>query len=373
MRITSILMTLICSSDSVLGQVEFEWAHVGDPGNRGDRISGLGAVDYEFLISKHEVTNEQYAEFLNHVAAVDPHELFVERMRIQREGTSGNFRYSPAPGFEKHPVTHIRFFDAMRFVNWLENGQTFGGTEDGVYSVDDGSNETRNDKATYFIPSENEWHKAAYYDPTLNNGTGGYWRWATQSNVFPTSQAPPGDSNSVNTGEAKLGGPTEVGAYRDSTSYYGTYDQLGNLWEWIDKLDEAHPHRNIRGTAWSGSPTNIRIDIAAKVRSNGVSDIGFRIARRVETFRRGDCNSDSTFDISDPIYALRSLFLGQGEPICGDACDANDDGEITLTDSILAMEILFSQQSPLVSPGSIECGIDPTDDEMRCEFNLSCH
>ena len=29
---------------------------------------------------------------------------------------------------------------------------------------------TRNAGATYFIPSENEWYKAAYYDPTLNGG-----------------------------------------------------------------------------------------------------------------------------------------------------------------------------------------------------------
>ena len=42
-------------------------------------------------------------------------------------------------------------------------------------------------RPTYFIPSENEWYKAAYYDPTLNGGTGGYWTYPTKTNTAPVN------------------------------------------------------------------------------------------------------------------------------------------------------------------------------------------
>ena len=44
--------------------------------------------------------------------------------------------------------------------------------------------------ATYFIPSENEYYKAAYYDPTLNGGAGGYWLYPTKSNTTPINTLP---------------------------------------------------------------------------------------------------------------------------------------------------------------------------------------
>ena len=47
-------------------EVVFDWATVGNPGNPHDG-SGYGGVDYTYRIAKHEVTNGQYAEFLNAV------------------------------------------------------------------------------------------------------------------------------------------------------------------------------------------------------------------------------------------------------------------------------------------------------------------
>ena len=104
--------------------------------------------------------------------------------------------------------------------------------------------------AQYWIPTENEWYKAAYYNPTLNNGEGGYYDWATQSNNAPGNTVGTG-SNLANTrtdtGFTKssgalliletpdpLVGPnmlTPVGAFSGSASYYGTFDQDGNVTE----------------------------------------------------------------------------------------------------------------------------------------------
>ncbi len=375
MRSLLIVLVILLHSKLVFGQVEFEWAFVGDPENpKNEDYQQIirGTVDYEYLISKHEVTNEQYAEFLNHVALEDPHELFTPLMRIRRSGTSGNYNYSPEPGYERHPVTYIRFFDAMRFVNWLENGQGLGGTEDGTYAVTDGATETRAPNSTYFIPSENEWHKAAYYDPTLNDGEGGYWRWATQNDDIPSFVAPPGGTNSINASDSNLDSTTEVGAYENSTSYYGTFDQTGNVFEWIEDVDPNHPFRGMRGGSWLSSAFLFSLNTRPSIRSTVRSGVGFRVASRVDTFRRGDCNDDSTVDISDPIFTLRSLFLTQEHLNCEDACDANDDGEISLSDAVLAFEELFQIESPIPAPGASDCGFDPTTDGMRCLGNKSC-
>ena len=76
------------------------------------------------------------------------------------------------------PAFNVSWGDAARFCNWLQNGQSTSGTEaagtteTGAYTLSGGTSDaallaiTRNANATYFIPSENEWYKAAYYSPT---------------------------------------------------------------------------------------------------------------------------------------------------------------------------------------------------------------
>ncbi len=62
-------------------------------------------------------------------------------------------------------MNYVSFFDAMRFTNWLHNGQGSGDTESGAYTIGSGTDEVRSANAKYWIPSEDEWYKAAYYDP----------------------------------------------------------------------------------------------------------------------------------------------------------------------------------------------------------------
>ena len=109
--------------------------------------------------------------------------------------------------------------------------------------------------AKYWIPTENEWYKAAYYNPTLNSNTGGYYDWATQSDTAPGNAVGTG-SNLANTrtdtGFTKSSGPllllqtpdplkgpnmlTPVGTFSGSASYYGTFDQDGNVTEWNESI-----------------------------------------------------------------------------------------------------------------------------------------
>jgi len=275
-------LSLAFCCDSPARAVTFDWATVGNAGNvadtkvMNDGTTGYGSVDYTYRISKTEVTNTQYVEFLNSVAAVDPNGLYSTSMGlyshggIRRNGSSGNYTYlvkSDAKGggaagsdftYGDKPVLYVSFFDAMRFVNWLENGQPTGSqgpgtTEDGVYVISDGFSEIRNPNATYFIPSEDEWYKAAYYDPV-----GVYYDYPMSTDFVPNNNLPSGDTgSSANFYDSgyTIGfafSMTDVGAYALSASPYGTFEQGGNAREFNEAIFSINSIgvRGARGGAW---------------------------------------------------------------------------------------------------------------------------
>ena len=93
------------------------------------------------------------------------------------------------PGTEDYPVVNVTWYDAIRFANWMNNGQGNGDTETGAYTIlggtptpSNGDSITRN-PARQSMPSENEWYKAAYYDPTTTS----YYLYPTSSNTPPTA------------------------------------------------------------------------------------------------------------------------------------------------------------------------------------------
>jgi len=74
---------------------------------------------------------------------------------------------------------------------------------------------------------------------------------------------------------------------------------------------------------------------------------------------RGNCNSDSAVDISDAIYLLGFLFLGESEPLCVNACDSNDDNRRDVSDAVYTLSFLFAG-GPTIPPPYPGCGADPT-------------
>lgn len=272
-----------------------EMVTVGNPGNAADSTT-YGAVPYEFQIGKTEVTLAQYAAFLNAVAATDTNNLYDPTMAtspnvagITQNGSSGSFTYSVI-GTGTRPVTFVNWFDAARFCNWLHNGRPTGAqdattTENGAYPLNGiesgGLTITRNPGAKYWIPSENEWYKAAYYDPraAAAGGPAGndfYWLYPTRSDAAPTGGAPPGGANSANVGSV-VNALTPVGAYVGTTSFYGTFDQGGNVVEWNDTVLSG-TDRGLRGGGWDGGQT----DASATTRlSAGPAFANFRVGFRV--------------------------------------------------------------------------------------------
>jgi len=133
------LLPLIASAGSA---VDMDWTLIGDPRNPCDPqyFGCYGSVDYAYKIGTYEVTNEQYAEFLNAKAADDPHGLLgYFTGGITRSGTPENLTYAPVPGDENKPVVDVDFFSALRFANWMNNGQGDGDTETGAYTLHGGT------------------------------------------------------------------------------------------------------------------------------------------------------------------------------------------------------------------------------------------
>ena len=279
-----------------------EMMPVGDPGNDPD-FTGfddpVGAVDYSYRIGSFEVTNDQYAEFLNAVAAQDNNALYDTNMDtsaeggITRSGESPTFSYAVKPDMGAKPVIYVSWYDALRFCNWLHNGRPTGAqsgdtTEGGSYtltgvtSVAEGTDPIhgangRNVGARFHLPSEDEWHKAAYHEPGASEDD--YWDFATRSDEDPALDVPPGGTNSANY-DTVVGALTDVGAYPDSASFYGTFDQGGNVLEWTEQTSEdIGVVRGLRGGAWftdSGTLRSSYRDIGNPTRGGG--GIGFRVA-----------------------------------------------------------------------------------------------
>jgi formylglycine-generating enzyme required for sulfatase activity len=267
-------LVLAVTASAARAEVVMDFVPVGNAGNAADtRYStpGYGAVAKDYQIGKYEVTAGQYTSFLSAVAATDTYGLYNASMwssdygcKIQQSGSSGSYAYSVAADRANRPVNYVSFWDAARFVNWLHNGQGGGSTESGAYSNVGQSTFARNADAKYWIPSENEWYKAAYH----KSNVAGYWDYPTSSDSINTSMA--------NYGYSPVDNTTDVGAYAYA-SPYGTFDQGGNVWEWNETAIGSS--RGLRGGYWYG---NSRYLLASNRNNNNPTNennnIGFRVA-----------------------------------------------------------------------------------------------
>jgi len=286
--LTSFLLVSVSFADDV------EWVTVGSPGNPCDaQPQGcFGSVPEVYRIGKYEVTNQQYADFLNAVAETDTHELYSSDMGtskggIVRSGSAGSHTYAAVADRERKPVNFVGFYDSLRFANWLHNGSPTGSqgsltTEDGAYTLTDSgmslNDITRNPGATVFLTSENEWYKAAFFDAI----SASFFDYASHSDSTIECSMPGPGSNSANCAGA-VGDLTVVGAYLNSISPYGTFDQSGNVQEWNESRS-GNSGRGLRSGSY-GSGHAFAQSASSRSTGNamfpGQEFVGFRVASTI--------------------------------------------------------------------------------------------
>lgn len=293
--------------------VEFTWKTVGSIGNAPNTTTGLGRVTENYKVATYETTIAQYTDFLNNsyagkqglygvwnssIGATTQNATEIGT-GIDRTGTAGNYTYTVrSADFASKPVNFVNWFSAARFVNWYANGQTGSATatETGSYTLNgatSGNIVARNAGAQVFLPSANEWTKAAFYNPKAQD----YYLWPTQNNSTPTAVLPTGNTtvetaNTANFRDRRSGTDirmTNVGTYVNTTSTYGLFDMLGNVTEMTDTASTSTP-TNFQAFGGSFGTTNTQLstwnsDSTGQFRPGseatlglGTSAVGFRVA-----------------------------------------------------------------------------------------------
>ena len=195
----------------------------------------------------------------------------------------------------------MSWFDAARFANGQpRGGQNARTTENGGYNLtkSDGRravprnavNPNTRAAPTFFLPTENEWYKAAYFSPA-KPGSAGYYLYATQQDQAPSN-------NPAATGVPianYLVGPvycvtqsavfsptqiylTDVGQFSATVSHYGTLDQNGNVYQWNDLTGTKGLLRGLRGGFWAGGAVTLQKSTFTQVTATRqANDAGFRL------------------------------------------------------------------------------------------------
>ena len=258
-----------------------DFVDVGNAGNANDAGAGggsysspYGGVGYDYRISTYEISQSD----------------------ITNATASGLSNVTGGAHTGNEPAANISWYEAAAFVNWMNtsNGHqaaydltfssgwsmtAWGASNQAATGVDSGTNAYRHKDAYYFLPSEDEWYKAAYHQ---NDGvTANYWDYATGSNTIPTPVA-----SGTTSGTAVFNGPSDPADVNlaGGLSPYGTMGQNGNVWEWNESAFDGVNNltdegRGIRGGSWGNSEDPLRSSNRANLPPTfEFADIGFRVA-----------------------------------------------------------------------------------------------
>ena len=292
--------------------ITYEMVTVGNPGNANDTGGTQnGAVAYSYQSGKYDVTIGQYTSFLNAADpnGTNPNGIYNSSMGTDliiagiayTSGASAGSKYaviSNGGNSSNRPITYVSWFDAARFSNWMTNGQGAGSTETGAYTLGNattGPAVAVNAGAAFYIPTNDEWYKAAYYSPNYGGSSvAGYYDYATQSNTDPgnivgsTANQANYAAGVYSVTQSRIYDPdqnylTDVGAFSGSGSFYGTFDQSGNVYQWNDLDGTPGWSRGLRGANWSFYyPFSLSSSSSGSSGpSSGHDGVGFRLASPV--------------------------------------------------------------------------------------------
>jgi len=298
----SLVFSLPTFAGTVPPDYDWQWSTIGDPGNRhtnDDEVflwtgTRRGSVDYEYRMATTEVTVGQWLEF---VEAYTPYYFQNTGNSFARIDFTGswidvqNGQASIDIEASANQPTNMSWEYAARYVNWLHNGKVIEdwAFESGVY---DTSTFTRNPDGThnhqmahdpdadFWIPTVDEWTKAAYWDPNKNNGEGGYWKFQNSSDIEPLLRLERNATDGFTDGY-----PLDVGSFPDVQSPWGILDMAGGMSEWSESADTDNRIRAIFGTFYASDYGNLfTIDQVGWNSSAGpgvLAGMGLRLVSRV--------------------------------------------------------------------------------------------
>lgn len=278
---------------------------------------GRGGVNYEYRIARTEITTSQYMEFIN-TFSVQPSVIPTTAPQWPWYGTGlwgavpdtdytgpgvRNRLRDDIPNAGQTPVFGVPWNMAALYCNWLHHDKTsdWATIQSGAYDASRFSwtpagNPNRqlahDPQARYWIPTLDEWMKAAYYDPNRYGvGKAGWWEYMNRRDR-PSLPGLPGQGET--SANVVLPNFTDalfipLGAYESEQSPWGLWDTSGGTREWLDDPFEYDFGEHLtKGTA-AGDRNFIQmgelLDDAAWGRSN-YSDwapgfVGFRVASAV--------------------------------------------------------------------------------------------
>ncbi|MCA9273490.1 MAG: SUMF1/EgtB/PvdO family nonheme iron enzyme [Phycisphaerales bacterium] len=231
----------------------FNFITIGDVGNPGytgpdpdGHVFEHGSVGYEYRIARTEVTTAQYVEFLNGQidAGLKPNLAFAP-LYMGGGFDFGNGRWVVSPGGDRLPIAGVSWRSAAIFMNWLHNGKvnTIEALSSGAYDVSTFNSSspytdqsTRSPGAKYWIPSLDEWMKAAHYDPDrYGPGEGGWWNFNNSSDTMPVPGLPgEGDTSAGLQIADDLAFAIPLESYPETTTPWGLLDTSGGGGEWTE-------------------------------------------------------------------------------------------------------------------------------------------
>ena len=327
------------------GLASLQFVTVGDPGNVPDTVvtvtygtMNYGSVPYVYKMGTYDVTTAQYCQFLNAVAkTANPYGLYNSNMAtifptyyganigIRQSGSPGNYAYSVL-GNGNMPVFCVTWGDAARFCNWLCNGQPTGTeglatTESGAYYLNGATTDYQliniaspphsgGAAAEYFLPTENEWYKAAYYS---GGGTASaYWTYPTQSNLTPTDSL--GLAATSNNDANYLIGSTytdpanyltPVGSFASSPGHYGTYDMGGDVFQWNESIPLPSERGLLGGCFYAPAEYLTFAGAEQNIPTYDDNGLGFRVASSVAVPEPGSLTLLLVCAVGSGIWRLR--------------------------------------------------------------------
>jgi formylglycine-generating enzyme required for sulfatase activity len=226
-----------------------DFVSISQTNNTADTTT-YGAVPYEYRAGKYEIS----------------------QLQITKATQIGMANVSAGMWSNNQPAANISWYEAAAFVNFLNTNSGKTAAYDLTFSNSQwsislqsssnawtagGTNLYRNKNAFYFLPSENEWYKAAYYNPAGSN----YFVYPTAS-----SSAPGAVASGTSAGTAVYNRAASVPALVDSAgglSPYGTMGQGGNVFEWNESAFDGSnsspdESRAFRGGGYTSLESSLR-------------------------------------------------------------------------------------------------------------------